>query len=776
MPVPSTRGQRRRPRQSIARHLAHLRAATLLALVLVLLAIGSALAHANLVNSNPASGASLAKPPAQVQLWFSEPLEPSFSQAVIYDTNRQRVDAGDSRVAPNDPTSLIVGLKPNLPNGTYVVAWKTQSKVDGHVVYGTVPFGVGVASQASAAASLQPANGFSSGSPAEMIVRWLALVSSTALAGAFAFWLLQRAFLTQLTSREAIRRIRKGQFRIAGIALGLVWVSNLGLLTIQLLVTGGAPTQVLLGTQYGELTLTRLVLCVLLTGVLGLRALPRKNLARIDQLGLAVGAALLATISLTSHSAAGGNLTPVGVLPVGLGVDWLHLVAVAIWFGGLLQLAVVAPVVLRAGEPEIRARVLGGLIPRFSLVAGASLAALGVTGLGEALLHVGTLDNLIDTGYGQALLVKIVFITPLLALAAINHFFVRPALARAGQARGGAVLARGLGVAELLRWTVRLEVLFVVAVIAAVGVMTSLSPPRQLAASSGVGPLTETAPAADLSTTLTVSPGRPGPNQYVVLVHDASGQPTADATAVFARLTYLDSDLGVAQVALNPAGNGRFICNGTELAVNGKWQTEVIVRRPGKDDARATYVFAVTPNGAQTTQPPTLQLSGLFFVGLLVAAFGLYALRRGARLRGDDLRRAAAIAACGVGLLGVGGGLSVQEFQSARAATASAALAQLHPATPQSIADGQQVYAQNCLACHGPGARGDGPLAATINPRPSDLVVHVPQHTDAELEAWIADGFPGSAMPAWKDKLTEQQRWDVLNYLKTLASRAETSP
>lgn len=762
------------------RVLAHFRTrlplAFLLALSIALLTMGSALAHANLVNSNPASGASLAKSPPQVQMWYSEPLEPSFSQAVVYDTNRQRVDAGDSRVTLNDPTSMIVSLKPNLPNGTYVVAWKTQSKVDGHVVYGTVPFGVGVASASSAAESLQPANGFSSGSPPEMIARWLALLSETALAGSFVFWLLQRRYLRELTSLEALRRIRVGQSRVADVAVGLVLLSNLMLLAMQVLVTGGSPLQVILGTQYGLLTLARLAASIVLAAVLFYRARGAKNLVRIDQLGFALGAALLGATSLTSHSAASGTFTPVGVMPLGLVADYLHLAAVAVWFGGLLQLAVAAPILLRTGQPETRAKVLGGLIHRFSLVAGLSLAILVATGLVEALLHVGTLNNLIGTGYGLALLSKIVLIAPLLGLAAVNHFVVRPALVQADHGRITDTLARGLGVAEMLRWTVRLEVLLVVAVIAPVGVMTSLSPPQQLAASTGAGPITLTAPAADLSTTLTVTPGRPGPNQYVVVAHDSSGKPAAGVTAVFARLTFQDSDLGVAQVALNPAGNGRFIGNGTELAVNGHWQTEVIVRRPGKDDARATYVFQVTPNGAQTVQSPTMQLSGLFFVGLLVAVFGMYALQRGIWLRGDDLRRAAVVAACGLGLLGIGGGIAVQEFQTAEATAASAALAQLHPATPQSIADGQQVYQQNCLVCHGPGARGDGPLAATLNPRPVDLVVHVPQHSDAQLESWISDGVPGSAMPAWMGKLSDQQRWDVLNYLKTLASNATASP
>ena len=77
----------------------------LLIAILLAVATGSASAHANLVRSDPAAGASLTKAPTKVQLWFSEELEPSFSSAVIYDGTRNRVDANDSHVAPDDDST-----------------------------------------------------------------------------------------------------------------------------------------------------------------------------------------------------------------------------------------------------------------------------------------------------------------------------------------------------------------------------------------------------------------------------------------------------------------------------------------------------------------------------------------------------------------------------------------------------------------------------------------------------------------------------------------------
>lgn len=92
------------------------------------------------------------------------------------------------------------------------------------------------------------------------------------------------------------------------------------------------------------------------------------------------------------------------------------------------------------------------------------------------------------------------------------------------------------------------------------------------------------------------------------------------------------------------------------------------------------------------------------------------------------------------------------------------------PDSPEVVAAGHQAYQANCVVCHGARGRGDGPAAFTLDPRPFDLIVHVPQHAPGELEYWIAEGIPGTAMPSWKDKLSEEQRWQVVRFLEALAA------
>lgn len=91
-------------------------------------------------------------------------------------------------------------------------------------------------------------------------------------------------------------------------------------------------------------------------------------------------------------------------------------------------------------------------------------------------------------------------------------------------------------------------------------------------------------------------------------------------------------------------------------------------------------------------------------------------------------------------------------------------------ATADQIERGRQLFRQNCVICHGQAGRGDGPAALSLNPRPVDLRLHVPQHPDGFLEYWIAEGVAGTAMPAWKEQLSEEQRWQIVRYLRELAA------
>ena len=86
-----------------------------------------------------------------------------------------------------------------------------------------------------------------------------------------------------------------------------------------------------------------------------------------------------------------------------------------------------------------------------------------------------------------------------------------------------------------------------------------------------------------------------------------------------------------------------------------------------------------------------------------------------------------------------------------------------------SIAEGKALFAAHCAACHGAHGAGDGPAAASLRPRPADLRAHhVALHTAGDIFWWITHGLP--PMPAFGDRLGPDERWHLVNFLRSLAA------
>ena len=91
-------------------------------------------------------------------------------------------------------------------------------------------------------------------------------------------------------------------------------------------------------------------------------------------------------------------------------------------------------------------------------------------------------------------------------------------------------------------------------------------------------------------------------------------------------------------------------------------------------------------------------------------------------------------------------------------------------ASKSSLAAGQKIYVKRCVACHGKTGNGDGPDAADLGIHPaklSDPVIR--EETDGELFWKISEGR--SPMISWKGSLSETQRWELVNYIKTFAGK-----
>ena len=89
-----------------------------------------------------------------------------------------------------------------------------------------------------------------------------------------------------------------------------------------------------------------------------------------------------------------------------------------------------------------------------------------------------------------------------------------------------------------------------------------------------------------------------------------------------------------------------------------------------------------------------------------------------------------------------------------------------------SIADGKKVYARLCVTCHGDKGKGDGIAAPGLSKPPADhSSAFVQMQTDGALYWIISNG--NLPMPAYQTTLTPTQRWQVINYIRTLDKKTK---
>ena len=94
------------------------------------------------------------------------------------------------------------------------------------------------------------------------------------------------------------------------------------------------------------------------------------------------------------------------------------------------------------------------------------------------------------------------------------------------------------------------------------------------------------------------------------------------------------------------------------------------------------------------------------------------------------------------------------------------------PSDPKSIAAGKIVYEKNCATCHGPTGKGDGPKGRDLQPKPGDLSSpQLASQSDGAIYWKTTTGR--RPMPAFEKLLSEQDRWHVVNYVRSLGGNAQ---
>ncbi|MDH6518025.1 copper transport protein [Streptomyces sp. SAI-135] len=379
----------------------------LLGTVLVLLLFGgagAASAHAALRATDPEDGTVLRSAPRDITLTFTESvglLDDSFR---VLAPDGKRVKVGDAGHGAGGSETARVTLPARLAQGTYTVAWRVVS-ADSHPVSGAFTFSVGKPSPAIVVADTGPTEDPATESLFNM-GRYLAYLGAALLIGT-------AVFLAACRPPEPAR-LRRLLWAGWGTLLG----STVFLLVLRAPYESGAgPSAAFslkalertLGTRPGEALLVRLAL--LLIAYFFVVRLLRLGESRLPRAWQAAGGVLAVGLALTwaaaEHASAGIQV------PVAMTSAVLHVLAMAVWLGGLAALLST----LHRAPSQLPAAV----VARFSRLAFASVTVLVVTGVYQSWRGLGSWSAVTGTTYGHLLVLKLLAVTLLLTAARLSR-------------------------------------------------------------------------------------------------------------------------------------------------------------------------------------------------------------------------------------------------------------------------------------------------------------------------------------------------------------------
>lgn len=567
------------PRRPLPRRPWPRRSLTLLggAVLWLLLLAHPAAAHAVLVGSEPADGVTLAHAPGTVRLRFSEDISARFSSARLVDRNGRTVAGTRVITARGDPRLLVLEL-PALETGAYGVLWQVLAEYDGHTTSGAVVFSVGEGSGRISLPRAATAGGAAVARPADVARRWIGVSLLAGLIGALAVagLVLGRAGAAHpaeaiaVAIRTARRRILT--FAAGCAALGVVAgvVDALAEAARQAPATGRSPAtaiQFLSATRWGHLWLVReaalLALAFLALALRPAIGRPRRGWDRA--LATGAGALVLVVVSVEAIGSHAAALDSARAAAVAAGA--LHVLTACLWLGALPALVLMMwPQRRGAAGPADLLMASRGLLTG---LAASSLGLVVVTGLYSAGRQVETVDGLVTTPYGRALLVKSTLLLVVGGLGLVNasrlHGLGRR-IAASWPSRRLVIMEAGAGVLLLLVVGVLLESA------PARGAVRPLAAPTPAAAETGSGSV------ADLVVTVSVTPNRPGMNGFTALAASSRRPPPAPVESVALELARGGDS---SAVVLQQVAPGRWFGTG-RLEQGGSLQLEAVVRRAGK--------------------------------------------------------------------------------------------------------------------------------------------------------------------------------------------------
>lgn len=463
--------------------------------VILTLFANPALAHVELVTSDPAHGSTVEVAPDLIELAFSTASEPVGDGVVLIGVDQQPIPAVVTQISPD---TLVVAPDVQLDDGVFGVQW-TMKAGDAHPRTGSITFrvdqqvasgadpGQGVAPSSDPMPDLGLADGPNTtvGDTLARTGRWLAIVGALVGIGAFAF-----AATSLVGSRrevlDAAFWVRRGGVlviigtivEVIGLATAVASGSSSGFATALSGATSGG---------FGIAVLLRIVGGFAMVRGTSLRTRPAEapaaDATRLPMPSLGRGSTATITAQETTTERTlhrldihGDWLAIAGLVMVSIAFlfdghtataepsflvrasSLVHVVAAGVWVGGVIVMVQVLARRKRLGA----ALDAGPMAIRFSRVASVSLVAVALAGVALAWAILDSPGEIVTTSWGRLLILKLLAVGTAASMGAYNHLVVIPVL----EAYGADADA-----SERLRRVMRVEAVVLVGVVGITAVL-----------------------------------------------------------------------------------------------------------------------------------------------------------------------------------------------------------------------------------------------------------------------------------------------------------------
>ena len=560
--------------------------------------------------------------PSRISILFSERPDPNVSYIHITNSEGKRVDNNDFKITGEDGREATVTVNKNLVReGIYSLSWSTLSIDDGHVARGTYVVGVGQTLAANTHIENFTENNIVY-SPVIAIIKTPIIIGQVYVLGFVLSQILIWKDIRGQGVSNIIDIISMRKFTIFIILFSIViGVAATLIPIIQSLIISQTQSEYMknlallyFGTTNGQVWMIRIIICAIIAFVAYYYASIVKNKTNGSSSATNVTKRkillyfllistiiLIATNSITSHSASVGTLSQLGIL-----ADFAHSVAVSVWIGGMMYILYVVFSNVFTISNNISGKVhdiysqpksiILLILSRFSIISTICVGVIGITGLSLAWLHIQTMDELVISDYGRTLIIKLSLVLPVIILGGYHQFWISKVarvlnVKRENQDKPESNNPNFIETLSSLRRTVKIECILAASVLCAASLLTVTTPPATMQNNEVIKNISNSKMSSEMQhefistletqgipITFVISPFVTGFNNFTINFpkeNEIIGQ-ISDASLEFRKN---DLSLGPIDARFIKHNDTAYSVNGGYLSQPGRWDVKITVKR-----------------------------------------------------------------------------------------------------------------------------------------------------------------------------------------------------